>query len=244
MSTPAQPSPSSSGGDHPVSAEQIPVQPGFEEKLAKFWEQNQGKVIGLCVLILVVIVGRHGWDWLQGRRKAQVAAAYAAAGNDTQLKAFAEENSGAPLGGVAQLRLADEAYTGGRYSEALSAYRKAQGSLAKTALGGRVQLGIAISTLKSGDTEAGKTALQQVANDANLSKSVRAEAAYHLATLAAAAGATEEVSRHLELINSIEATGMWAQRGMMLRNTLPQLATPPAAANGDAPTVSFPGSRP
>ena len=241
MSTPAQPTPPSAGDHRPAgSVEQTTFEPGFEARVAEFWSRNRNAILLGCLVVLLVIVGRSGWEWLQERRARDQAAAYAAASDQAQLKAFASEHDGSALGGVASLRLADEAYAEGRYADALNDYQRAQRSLDGTPLQGRVRLGVAMSTLKQGQTEAGKAALQELANDVGGTKPLRAEAAYHLASLALAEGNTAEVTRLVELITAIEPTGMWAQRAMMLQPVAPA----PSPASEEEPAINFPGARP
>jgi predicted negative regulator of RcsB-dependent stress response len=240
MSTPAQPTPPSAGDDrHPATVDQTSLEPGFEARLTEFWARNRGLILAAFLLVALIIAGRSGWEWLQQRRLQQQAAAYAAASSEAQLKAFAAEHSGSALAGVAHLRVADEAYADRRYAEALTSYQQARRSLDQTPLLGRVRLGIAMTTLKQGDTAAGKNALQDLANDVGVAKPLRAEAAYHLASLALEVGDSAEVTRWVELISAIEPTGMWAQRAMMLRASAPAAAP---ASSAEEPAISFPGA--
>ena len=246
MSNPPQPNPRSAGDERPgAGADERPVSPGFEEKLAEFWTRHRGWILGVCVAILLVIVGRFGWGLLQERRAAATAAAYAAAETDEQLKSFAAGHEGAALAGVAQLQLADRAYSAGRYSEARAAYEQARQTLDGTPFAARASLGAAMARLKAGETDAGKAGLRQVANDLAAPTALRAEAVYHLASLAAAAGETAEVTKLVEQVNAIEPTGMWAQRATMLRETAaPAAENTDAASAEDRPTISFPASTP
>lgn len=247
MSTPSQPTPPPAGDRHaPATTSASPVQPPFEERLGIFWEKYRGAVILVCIAILLVIVGRTGWQILQNRRAAAQAAEFAQATNPEQLKAFAAEHAGSDLAGVAQMKVADDAYAAGRFSEAAAAYDAAVEALQSPALAARGRIGAAISRLKAGQADAARTALQGVANDVALPETLRAEAVYHLASAAVAAGQQDELARLLEQINAIEPNGLWAQRADSLRQHLPVSAAPAAgqpAANGD-PAVSFPGQTP
>ena len=242
MSTPAQPSPSPAGDNRPpAGSAATPVDFGFEARLTAFWEKYRGLIAGACVLVLLIIVGRAGWDWLQERRRQEQAAAYAAATDAAQLKSFASAHEGAALAGVAHLRLADEAYAGRRFGEAVAEYERALAALEETVLQSPVRLGLAMATLKNGQAEAGRTALEKLAEDESANAPVRAEAAYHLASLAKESGATADLTRFVELINTIEPNGVWAQRGMMLRPT-PAPETP--ATDDASSSIVFPVANP
>lgn len=251
MPNPSQPNPPPGGGDQPpAAAGDAPASLGFEESLRQFWERNRGFILGICLVILLVIAGRTGWQAWQERRAAATAAAYAAAATDEQLQAFAREHADSALAGVAQLRVADGAYEAGRYDEAVSAYEQARRELPAGPLAGRARLGQGISMLRNGQIDAGRQALQQLANDVGAPGTLRAEAAYHLASLAADSGAADDVGRLTDQINAIDPGGLWAQRATMLRE---QLAPAPAAEEGatdqsgsvadEEPTVSFPGAK-
>ena len=76
-----------------------------------------------------------------------------------------------------------------------------------------------MSKLAGNDRAGGEAALKAISADAALFKSVRAEATYHLAALAAEAGKTADVTKLTEEISKIDASGVWAQRGLVLRAT-------------------------
>ncbi|MBC8039345.1 MAG: hypothetical protein H7Y06_02280, partial [Opitutaceae bacterium] len=177
------------------------------------------------------------------RQEAAVAADYAAATTSDQLKSFVAAHSGHVLGGLAQLRLADEAYTAGNYADARAAYEKAAGILKSTTFGERARVGAAISAVLAGSSAEGEAALKQLSADITLGKLVRAEATYHLASLAAAAGNATEAIRLVEQVTVIDPDGPWVDRASMLRATLPKTVAAPDPATAVAPevvpTVSF-----
>ena len=88
------------------------------------------------------------------------------------------------LGGIAQLRLADEAYTAGKFTEAITGYDAAFSVLKGSPLAARVQLGRSLAKIQSGKVAEGSTELKQLLDDANQLRAIRAEAGYHLASLA------------------------------------------------------------
>lgn len=243
MSSPITPS-SGSPQNNPA---EINVTPGFEEKLRLFWEKNSRLILVACAAVLLAIVGRGVLEVMRGQKEQAIAAAYAAAGTSERAKAFAAEHEGHALAGAAHLRLADEAFQAGQYAEALAGYEKAAEALKDWPFAGRIRLGQAMARLHSGQGAAAETALKALADDTTQLKAVRAEAAYHLAVIAAEAGRGEEASRLSEQIMSIDPESVWTQRALMLRARTPVAASAapapsapaePAAAEA-VPSVSF-----
>lgn len=230
MSTPNTPS--------PVSGDQQPV-PGFEEKLSTFWAKNGKLVVIGCVVVLLAIVGRGAIGLIAAQREAGIAAAYAAATTSDQLKTFAAANAGHALAGAAHLRLADEAYAAGKYTDAQASYTKAAAELGNSLYSGRIQLGLAMSKLNGGDATGGEAALKALVADVSGLKGVRAEAAYHLAVLATDAGRSDEASKLAEQVMSIDPDSIWTQRALMLRarSAMTAVNTASAAAPDSTPAA-------
>ena len=167
----------------------------FEEGLHRFWARNRNAVYVLCSLVLAGIIVRGGWDYFSAQREAEIGQEYAAAKTPEMLKAFAASHEGKPLAGAAELRLGDEAYAGGRAADAVAAYGKAVGLLPAGVFASRARLGLAMSEIQAGRASEGEAALKQISSDPGEPKAARAEAAYQLASLAAAAGRADEVKR-------------------------------------------------
>ena len=223
-------SPHADAATAPVAA------PSFEVIVHAFWEKNRNFIFGVCAAALVAIVVREGWQYFAAQHEAEVQAEYARiAEQPTRLTAFAEAHAGHALAGVAYLKLADDKFSTGDFAGAASTYVKAAGQLKNEALVGRAQLGAAISQFSGADKTAGEAALKKLSADATLLKSVRAEATYHLASIASAAGKAVEVKQLAEQISQIDATGAWAQRAMMLLSTL----SAPAAGSPASPAAEL-----
>ena len=228
-----------------VSVDENYLAPSFEDRVRLFWEKNSKGVIAAIVLVILVFVGKGVFDYLHTQRENAVAAEYAVASASTateaQTKAFIAAHNDHVLAGLAQLDLADKAYTAGRFADARTGYDKAAGILKSDTFGQRARLGSAVSILGTGANAEGETALKQLVADLSLSKDIRSEAAYHLASLAAAAGNSAEAIRLIEQVLSIEAQGQWADRAAALRSTLPASAAPVAATGDKAsvPAISF-----
>lgn len=201
-----------------------------EEKMQVFWEKNRKLVIALCVLVLLGILAKGGWDFMARRKDRDVQSAYAAATTDEQLKTFAAAHGDHPLGGIAQMRVADEAYAAGKSADAVAAYDKAMGVLKTGPLASRARVGRALSKAQAGNAAEATNELKQIADDTNQSEAARAEAAYHLTSLAVEAGNAAEAQKYVDLLNQIEPMGAWAQRALSLRATLPVTAPAPAPA--------------
>lgn len=206
-----------SPAENQTKEQSVPIEAGFEIAAQAFWEKNRRLILGLCVAALLVVVGREGWLYYAAQREERVRSDYTrAAERPEQLLAFAKANSGHPLASVALVQVADAKYAAGDFRAAMEHYTKAVAGLKNPGLLGRARIGAAMSQIQSGDKAAGQAALQAVQADASLPKGVRAEAAYHLATLALEAGNTQEVSRLVSEIGKIDAAGFWSQRGALL----------------------------
>ena len=232
MTTPATPSaPKPAGDDRKlVSVDETYIAPSFEDSLNLFWKKNGTAVLVLCGVVLVGICAKGGWDYLQGQKELEVEQAYAAATTSDQLKSFAAAHADHSLAGIAQLRLADEAYAAGKSAEAVAAYDKAVTALKTGPLAARAQLGRALSKAQAGKSAEATTELKQLASDAGQLKGVRAEAAYQLASLAAEALNAADVQKYSDQLMQLDPSGPWAQRAMMLRASLPPAPAAPAPA--------------
>jgi hypothetical protein len=217
----------------PSAANQTQVTPDFATQMHEFWEKNHGQIYFLCIVVLLAIVGREGWGYYTNAREQGIEEDYAkASGSPEKLAGFASEHSGHELAGVALLHVADDKYIAGDYSAARTNYGKAAETLANNDLKSRARVGTAMSQLAGGDKAGAETALKAILTEAGLSKLARAEAAYHLASLANEAGKLDDVKKYLDEITKIDATGVWAQRGFVLRSRLPVDKAAPAESAG------------
>ncbi len=203
--------PSANPADVPVA------EPGFEVLVQAFWEKNRSLILFGCAAALLAIVGREGWQYVSAMREKGVQQEYAkVADRADKLAAFADAHAGHVLAGVAYLQLADQRFEAADYKQAAAFYVKATGNLKNESLLGRARLGNAISLLEGGDQLAGEAALQALGADATVLKAVRAEAIYHLASLAFDAGKTDEVKKFVEEVTKIDLAGAWSQRATAL----------------------------
>ncbi len=239
MTTPAAASNSTPAGDdrNLVAVDENYIAPTFEEKLHRFWKANSQVVIAGMVVLVIAILARGGWELYQANREKDVEAGYAAASTPEKLNAFATTNSGHALAGLALLRLADDAYTAGKFAEAQTNYDKAAATLMAGPLAGRAQLGAAMAKLGLGKAAEGESALKQISNDISQLKGLRTEATYHLAKLAAEAGRAADVTKFSDQLMQIDPSSPWTQRSLVLRSNLP---VAPVEMKKDAPPASLP----
>lgn len=228
MPTPVNPStPQPVGGAH--SAQPGPsasLDPHFGDSLRVFWERNS-KVVGIVlVVVLLGIIGKGVWEYLQQQREQEIGRAYAAATGTLQLKAFAASHAGHPLAAAALLRVADEAYGEGKYGEAIPPYEQAASILKDGPLAGRARLGAAMAKFQGGRPGEGEAALKALAADATQLKPYRAEAAYHLATDAFANKNLAAAKTYVDQVLQIDPASPWAQRVLAIRAQLPATDAP------------------
>ncbi len=231
-----------------VTIDENYLAPTFEDRLQIFWSKHSRTVWTLTGIVAAVIVGRYAFETYAAYRERQVRADYAAASTTAQLQAFVQTHPTAILAGVAQLRIADDAYAAGNYASAREAYAAASPLLADHPLAARARLGAAFAPLQGGDVTTAKPALEALANDTTFARAYRAESAYHLAVLARDAGQVAEATRWVELVTSVEPQGAWANRANQMRESLPVVSAPaaaaatvPAPAAAEPSSVTFPG---
>jgi hypothetical protein len=82
--------------------------------------------------------------------------------------------------------------------------------------------------------------LKALADDLAAAVSVRAEASYHVASLAAEAGDAAGLQSTLEQLTRVAPQSLWAQRASLLRPLSDSAATATATPAAPAPAVTFP----
>jgi hypothetical protein len=231
MTTPAKPSsPKPAGDDRNLVAVDATTAHSFDEKMQVFWQKNGTAVLTVIVLVFVAILGKYGWDYMAAQKELGIEKDYAAASTPDQLKAFASSHEGHSLAGLALLRVADDAYAAGKFTDAVAGYDKALPALKDGPLSARAKLGRAIAKIGAGQAAEGAAELKQLSDDASQVKGVRAEATYHLASLAADAGNAADVQKLSEQLIKIDLQSPWTQRAMMLRASLPAAPAPAPTA--------------
>jgi len=249
MTTPATPPPPTpAGDDRNLVAVDATTAVSFEDKLRVFWTKNRNAITGLCIGIALAIIAKGGWDYLGRQKEASVGKAYADATTPEQLKTFATSHPDHELGGVARIRLADDAYKAGKFAEAVTGYDQAIAALKEGPLVARAKIGSALARLQTGQAAEATKALKELADDSKQFKAVRAEAAYHLTSLAVEAKNADEAQKLVDQLMQLDVSSPWTQRAMSLRASLPASpapAVPAAGATKDEPAsgvqVKLPG---
>lgn len=207
-----------------VTAAESVAAPDLEENVRLFLEKNRSSIVAVAVVVVLAILGRHGLQWMDASKVTAEREAFAAVSTDEERKAFAAEHSDSLLGGVALLQVADNAYSEGRFADAISGYDAAAEAVGDNVLAGRIGLGRAMSQIESGDTAGGESGLRTIADDLAAPSAVRSEAAYHLATIASANSDAEGLAKLVTQINAINPASSWAQRVSILQAALPVAA--------------------
>ncbi len=216
----------------PSNPDAVPTQPSgpsSEEQFHTFWQKNSTTIYLFCAAIALVIIGRGVWGYVAAEKESSTESAYAAATSPDGLRSFVSSHDGHPLAGAASLQLADQAYTGEKYAEAATNYEASLKSLPAGVLAYRAHLGLAMAQVQSGKSADGESALKSLSSDTEAPSAIRAEATYQLASIAAAAGRTDEAITLSEKVASLDQVGWWAQRAYALRSTLGAPKSAPAA---------------
>lgn len=184
----------------------------FEDRVSIYWMENKSFIIGCITVLLFVVAGYQSMRIFKDRSEMALQAEYAEANANEALADFAKGNSNKALGGFAALSTADAAYTAEDYDKALEFYNLAADVLEEPTLAGRAQLGQAFALYQNGNTDEGLAKLNAITADSSLAEAARAEAAYHLAVEADAAGNTAEFESFAAQINDSALAGQWQQR--------------------------------
>jgi len=216
----------------------------FGDWLHQVWKNQGTFIIAACVIAVLAVFAKGGWEYYQAQQEADIETAYAAAATPEKLQAFTAANPAHPLAGLAQLRLADEAYAAGKFADAQAGYEKSAAILKSGPFAARAQFGAVMAKLSAGKTAEAQSALKQFSADTTQLKGIRAEATYHLASLAADAGQSDEVAKLSDLLMQIDPSSPWTQRAMGLRASLPVAAAapkPPAGPTAPSVQLTLPG---
>ncbi len=184
----------------------------IEDKISLYWMENKTFIAGCVAVLVLVLVGINGMRMYASGIQSKQQAAYAEAAAEGSLDAFARDNSGDALGGLAALTLADEAYSQDNHAEADEFYTLALEGLSDNILAGRARLGQAFARYRGGDPEAGIALLNAIYADTALPSAILAEAAYHLAVHAYAAGDLTSFRSFAERIATLDQSGQWQRR--------------------------------
>ena len=174
----------------------------IEDRISMYWMENKG-FISSCILVLALfITGFNGMRMYQSHAESTLQIAYAKALANETIADFAQANSKKDLGGLAALKVADQAYSAKEFEKALNFYSIASNALATNFLAGRSLLGQAFANFYMGNEETALAQLANIAANSDLAEAARAEAAYHLAVEADVAHRSEEYDKYIAQIQA------------------------------------------
>jgi len=228
MPTPATP-------QDPNTAAAVPVP--LDERLRQAWMRYGNVVYAVCGIVAAGILAKGGWEYLVAQKELEVQRDYAACTSAEAFRAFAANHPGHPLAGLADLRVADNAYGTGHFADSVAGYEKAIAELPAGPFQARAKLGLAVAQAQSGRPADAEAGMRQILNDSNQLNAVRCEAGYHLAQLAFTAGRTQDVQKLAEQLMQIDASSAFAERAFALRAEMPE----PAAAPPPGLKIAVPG---
>jgi len=215
-----------------------PVPVHLEERFRQAWERYGNAIYTGCAIVVAGILGKGGWDYLVAQREVGIQREYAECASAEAFRAFASNHPGHPLAGVADLRVADNAYGTGHFADAVAGYERAIGELAAGPFQARAKLGLAIAEAQLGRSADADAGMRQLLGDATQLSAIRCEAGYHLAEEAFAAGRVEEVQKLAEQLMQIEPSSAFTQRTFALRAEMPEPAPSPLG-----PKIGLPQNR-
>ncbi len=182
----------------------------FEDKVWYYWGKNKNFIIMLFVITLALIVGIQGWKYYKAQKFDALASAYESTTNAESRAAFALENSGSVIAGIALLQNADEAYAAKQYEKSAALYTDAVKSLGTSILSGRAKIGEAMSLFNTGNASEAKKLLTDISQDNTIDYSFRSEASYTLAVSELNGGNKETAKTMLETLVKDKNAGIWA----------------------------------
>src|SRR4051812_14576090 len=77
--TPSNPTPA--GDDRNLVAVDASTAVTFEDKAQLFWKKNKTGIFAACVVVVLALAGREGWEYMASQKELEVEKEYAAATN-------------------------------------------------------------------------------------------------------------------------------------------------------------------
>ena len=195
----------------------------MEDQLLVYWNRHKNQIVLGIGVAVILIIGFQLSKWWSAKSVADRSQAYAEANDDAQKESFADSHSGTDLGGVAYLELADNAYTEGEFSSAVSFYEKAFNAFDMVEFKQRAHLGLAMSRLQAGEEANAAKDLEAIADNAEYPDAARGEALYQLSVIDWQKGAYDSMLAHQDRIDGLANAGNWQGKALQLQNSIPEL---------------------
>lgn len=198
-----------------VSIDDAMGEADFSDRLWLFWQRNRSVISIAVAAVIVVVAGYFAVQFLKLHFHGSMQREYVAAQQSpAELEAFAASNSSKPLGGVAYIQLADEAYDAGEFAKAADLYAKSQAGLASTPAFGRALLGQGISLQFAGQTDEARKVLGQLVENTQVLGALRAQAAFDLIVLEISQNQNDAAKAWLKRVTEIPGAGIWAEQAV------------------------------
>jgi hypothetical protein len=165
----------------PSDANQAALPVSSEEKLKKAWDTYGSLVYIACAVVAIGILAKGGWDYLNVQKELGIKKDFAECTTPDAYRSFINNHPGHVLTGVAELIIANDAYAGGKFSDAVAGYGSAIADLPAGPAQSNARMGLAMSLVQTGKTAEAEASLRTLMNDAAQLKTTRTEAGYHLA---------------------------------------------------------------
>lgn len=218
----------------PTNTKVAETAPSPEVRLREAWQRYGGLFYFLCGAVALAILAKGGYRYLNEQKELGIQKEFSECVAPDSYLAFAVKHPGHPLAGVAEETVADNAYSSGRYLDALKAYSSAVTDLPEGPVRAHAKLGQAMALVMTGRTGEAEANLRLLMDDADGMKAIRCEAGYHLAALEVATGRGAEVQKIAEGLLKIDPSNAFSERAFMLH--------PPGSAAPAPGAVTLPSA--
>lgn len=216
----------------PTNANQAAPVPSTEENLKRAWDKYGSLAYIFCAVVAAAILAKGGLDYLNVQKELGIKKDFAECTTPDAYRTFIGNHPGHVLTGVAELIIANDAYTGGKFSDAVAGYSSAVGDLPAGVAQSNARIGLAMALAQTGKTSDAEASLRLLLNDPTQLKAIRCEAGYHLAALAIADGRGAEVQKLAEQVMQIDPSNPFSERTFTIR--------PPVTSTLTVPGISAP----
>ncbi|HEY3755050.1 MAG TPA: tetratricopeptide repeat protein [Opitutaceae bacterium] len=195
------------------------INPDIDEQLQGLWTKYGQTLVTALTMVAVFWLGREGWNYYQQQKEASLGKEFAALTTPVQWKKFAEDHPNDRLSGLADLQVADDAYTSGQVASAAQSYQAAANLLKGDPLQTRARIGAAVCLIQSGQNTEGEMTLRAILGDPNQLPVMRVQAGYEVASAVADEGKADELAALVAQINSIDKNPRdpWVYKANRLR---------------------------